>query len=108
MTSKVFAAISLGLVVLAGQAHAQKAQQSGRPQQGTVLEKVDMGTVEKIRDEGLNRSHIPENARYLMDVIGPRLTGSPAMKRADEWMIQKMREYGLENVHLEPWKFGRG
>ncbi len=108
MTSKVFATISLGLAVFAGQAHAQEAQQSGRPQQGTVLEKVDMGIVVKIRDEGLNRSHIPEDARYLTDVIGPRLTGSPAMKRANEWVAQKMREYGLENVHLEPWKFGRG
>jgi len=41
-------------------------------------------------------------------VIGPRLTGSTAMKRADEWVVQKVREYRLENVHLEPWRFGRG
>jgi hypothetical protein len=104
MTSKVFAGVWLGLaVVVAGQVRAQKVQQ-----QGTVLEKVDMGTVEKIRDEGLNRCHIPTDSRYLTDVIGPRLTGSPAMKRADEWVAQKMREYGLEGVHLEPWRFGRG
>ena len=108
MASKVFATISLGLVVFAGQSHAQKPQQSGRSQQGMVLEKVDMGSIEKIRDEELNRSHVPDDAQYLMDVIGPRLTGSPALKHADEWVAQKMREYGLENVHLEPWKFGRG
>ncbi len=81
--------------------------QSASPQTAG-LEKLDLSIVEKIRDEGLNRSHIPEDARYLMDVIGPRLTGSPAMKRANEWTAQKMREYGLENVHLEPWEFGRG
>ncbi len=81
--------------------------QSASPQTAG-LEKLDLSIVEKIRDEGLNRSHIPENARYLMDVIGPRLTGSPAMKRANEWTAQKMREYGLENVQLEPWEFGRG
>jgi carboxypeptidase Q len=103
MTSRAFATAVLGLAVFAGQARAQKAAQ-----QATALEKVDMGTVEKLRDAGLNRSHIPEDARYLTDVIGPRLTGSPAMKRADEWVAQKMREYGLENIHLESWKFGRG
>jgi len=103
MTSRVFATFSLGLAVFAGQAHAQMA-----PQQGAVLEKVDMRTIKRLRDEGLNRSHIPEDPRYLTDVIGPRLTGSPAMKRANEWVAQKMREYGLENLHLEPWKFGRG
>jgi hypothetical protein len=50
------------------------------PATGDVLEKVDMGTIEKLRDEGLNHSHIPEDARYLTDVIGPRLTGSPSMR----------------------------
>jgi len=81
--------------------------QSASPQT-VALEKVDLSIVEKIRDEGLNRSHIPEDACYLMDVIGPRLIGSPAMKRANEWTAQKMCEYGLENVHLEAYEFGRG
>lgn len=81
---------------------------SAQPLQGVVQEKVDLSIVEKIREEGLKRSQIPDDARYLMDVIGPRLTGSPAMKRANEWTAGKMREYGLENVHLEPWEFGRG
>lgn len=58
MISRVFATFSLGLAVFAGQAHAQMA-----PQQGTVLDRVDMGTIEKLSDEGLNRTHIPEDAR---------------------------------------------
>src|ERR1044071_8629391 len=46
---------------------------------------------------------------YLSDVIGPRLTGSPAMKRANEWTRDKMAEWGLQNAHLEAWgPFGRG
>lgn len=85
-----------------------RTQAPTNPQSKTILEKVDAPSIQKIREEGLNRSHIPEDARYLTDVIGPRLTGSPAMKHADDWVTQKMREYGLENVHLEPWKFGRG
>ena len=46
---------------------------------------------------------------YLTDVIGPRLTASPAMKRANEWTRDKLAGWGLENAHLEAWgPFGRG
>jgi hypothetical protein len=46
---------------------------------------------------------------YLSDVIGPRLTGSPGLKRANEWTKEKMTSFGLQNAHLEPWgPFGRG
>ena len=38
---------------------------------------------------------------YLTDVIGPRLTGSPNMKRANEWTRDKLAAWGLENAHLE-------
>jgi hypothetical protein len=76
--------------------------------QNVGLEKIDLSIVGKIRDEGLKRSHIPDDVRYLTDVIGPRLTGSRAMKRANEWTAQKMHEYGMENTHLEAYEFGRG
>ncbi len=72
-------------------------------------EKVDLTIVRKIRDEGLSRSQIPALAHYLTDVIGPRLTGSRAMKQADEWTASRLREWGLTNVMVEPWgEFGRG
>ena len=46
---------------------------------------------------------------YLTDVIGPRLTGSPNMKRANEWTRDKLAAWGLANAHLEAWgPFGRG
>lgn len=48
-------------------------------------------------------SHIIPNLTYLCDEIGPRLTGSPALKRANDWTAKKMEEYGLSNVHLEPY-----
>jgi Zn-dependent M28 family amino/carboxypeptidase len=44
-----------------------------------------------------------ENLEYLSDEIGPRLTGSPQLKQANDWTAAKFREYGLTNVHLEPW-----
>jgi hypothetical protein len=48
-------------------------------------------------------SEIMKNLTYLSDFIGPRLTGSDAAKHANEWIANKMKSYGLENVHLEPW-----
>ena len=41
--------------------------------------------VERIRDEGLNRSRVMDYAWYLTDVIGPRLAGSDAMRESQEW-----------------------
>jgi len=64
--------------------------------------------IAKIRDEGLNRSQVMQTLSYLSDVIGPRLTASPNMKRACEWTRDTMAKWGLQNAHLEPWPFGRG
>ena len=62
-----------------------------------------------IRDEGMNRSQIMETLRYLTEVIGPRLTASPAHKRANEWTRDRMASWGLTNAKLEAWgPFGRG
>ena len=72
-------------------------------------EQVDLDVVRRIRAEGLERSRLPEMARYLTEVIGPRLTGSPQMKQANEWTAQQLREMGLQNVVVEPWgEFGKG
>src|SRR5438270_5764249 len=72
-------------------------------------EKVDLETISKIRYEGFRNSKIMEIASGLMDGIGARLTGSPNMKRANEWTRDKLTEFGLVNSHLEAWSpFGRG
>jgi hypothetical protein len=72
-------------------------------------EAVDLAVVERIREEGLERSQIEPLARHLTEVIGPRLTGSPGMKMANEWTAQTFEEWGLANVETEPWgEFGRG
>jgi carboxypeptidase Q len=65
--------------------------------------------IARIRDEGLNRSQVMETLSYLTDVIGPRLTGSPNMKHANEWTRDKLAAWGLTNAHLESWgPFGYG
>jgi hypothetical protein len=71
--------------------------------------KTSADPIELIRDEGLNRSQVMDTARHLTEVIGPRLTGSPNLKRANEWTRDKLSSYGLVNAHLEAWgPFGRG
>jgi carboxypeptidase Q len=65
--------------------------------------------VQRIRDEGLNRSQVMQTLNYLTNVIGPRLTGSPGMRRANEWTRDRLAGWGLVNAKLEPWgAFGRG
>ena len=60
----------------------------------------------KIRAEENDHSQIMHTMHYLTDIYGPRLTGSPNHKAAAEWALKQMKEWGLENTHLEPWDFG--
>ncbi|HEY6212170.1 MAG TPA: M20/M25/M40 family metallo-hydrolase, partial [Vicinamibacterales bacterium] len=62
----------------------------------------------RIRDEGMSRSQVAPVFEMFTVTIGPRLTASPAHNRAAEWARDRLASYGLANVHLEPWKFGRG
>ncbi len=72
-------------------------------------EKVDLETMSRIRYEGFHDSKVMELASGLMDSIGERLTGSPNMKRANEWTRDQLTAMGLTNSHLEAWgPFGRG
>lgn len=72
-------------------------------------EKVDLDTISRIRYEGFHNSKVMEIASGLMDGIGERLTGSPNMKKANEWTRDQLASFGLVNAHLEPWSpFGRG
>jgi hypothetical protein len=86
------------------------AAQQPAPAPAAVQEHLDLAVAQRIRDEGLNRSHVDSLAEYLTDVIGQRLTGSTGMRRADEWVTQMFRQWGLANVAIEPWDstFGRG
>ena len=63
--------------------------------------------VNRIIDEGTNHSQVMVTAQYMDDVIGPRLTNSPGMRRAEAWTQGKFAEWGLR-VHKEAFPFGRG
>ena len=66
-------------------------------------------TIDKIKEEGSKNSQVMQTLSYLTDVIGARLTGSPQLKRANEWTRDTMAKWGMQNAHLEAWgPFGRG
>ena len=69
---------------------------------------VNLEAMTQIRQEGFHNSKVMEIEGQLTDVIGPRLTGSPNMKRANEWTRDQFTEWGLANSHLESFNFGRG
>jgi len=74
-----------------------------------ATESLDMTMYQRIRDEGLSHSHVLEFASGLMDGIGPRLTGSPNVKKANEWTRDQLTAMGCANAHLEDWgEFGMG
>jgi len=77
------------------------------PQPAT--ENIDLTMYARIREEGLKHSHVMEFGGALADGIGPRLTGSPNMAKANAWTRDTLTKIGLENAHLEDWgEFGMG
>ena len=74
-----------------------------------AVETIDLAAITRIRDEGINHSHIMDYASGLFDGIGPRLTASPDFVKAEEWSLQQLRRMGASNVHTESWgDFGMG
>jgi carboxypeptidase Q len=72
-------------------------------------EKVDLDAIYKIKDEGLNHSQVMDTLSYLTDVYGARLTGSPQIKAAADWVKKRLTEWELVRVQTEAWgPFGRG
>ncbi|PYQ21049.1 MAG: peptidase M28 [Acidobacteria bacterium] len=72
-------------------------------------ELVDYAMMTRIREEGFSGSKVMDTLFQLTDVIGARLTGSPNLKRANQWTREQLASWGLANAHLESWgPFGRG
>jgi len=108
----VFLAAALAFPALAAdktKAPAPPAEVDPYAEVQPASETLDLNMYEQIRDEGLNHSHVMEFGSALMDGIGPRLTGSPNLAKANAWTRDTLTKIGLENAHLEDWgEFGLG
>ena len=72
-------------------------------------EPVDLEVVHSIKQEALENSRVMDHVFYLVEVHGPRLTGSPGFRGAADWAVERLQEWGLENARQEPWgPFGQG
>ena len=102
--------IAIALLTISLSAFAAEKPKTAPPAASQpMVETLDLATIARIRDEGLNHSHIMEYASGLFDDIGPRLTGSPDFARAEEWSLDQLRRMGASNVHAESWgDFGMG
>jgi hypothetical protein len=69
-------------------------------------ERIDQDVYWKIRREATTNSKILDTLHVLTDLYGPRLTGSPSLKAAGEWVVEQMHGWGLRNGKLEPFDFG--
>src|SRR6202021_1035024 len=108
-----WAGITAGMILSAVFLHPQAAEGHGydynKVETQPATESLDLGAYARIREEGFNHSHIMEYASALFDDIGPRLTGSPNLAKANAWTRDQLTAMGCVNAHLEDWgEFGLG
>jgi carboxypeptidase Q len=74
-----------------------------------ALDKVDTTVINRIKEEGMQRSQVMDLISTITNVYGPRLSGSPEYKQAALWAKATMESWGLQNVRLEETgPFGKG
>lgn len=72
-------------------------------------DKVDLSALTQIKNEAFQHSQVMDSLFYISDVYGPRITNSRNHRAAAEWAMQRLKSWGLQNVHLEKWgPFGDG
>jgi len=97
---KAFRLAALALAALVVMPLAAQMQQS---------DAVDLNAMYKIKQEALgNTSQVMKTLSFLSDVYGGRLTGSTNVQKAGDWTIGQLKDWGIENPHMEYWDFGRG
>ena len=68
---------------------------------GTAQDRADLEAIYKIKQETLQNSKVMDHMFYLTDVNGPRLTGSANYRKAAEWVVKTLQEWGLKNARIE-------
>ena len=112
MSVRLSAVALMGCAVLAvGQPPARgPAEDAPRPREPGAVAVVPEAVARdrKVIAEVKEHSTLMANLQHLSDVIGPRVTGSPRLEKANRWAAEKMKEYGLTDVKLEPWEIPVG
>ena len=103
MNTRRSVAFVLGVVLILIAVRAGFARPSPAPDNAYPYAADDARILAEIQ----NNSEAMANLEYLSDSIGARLSGTAGLKRANDWTKQKFTEYGLTNVHLEPWTVER-
>ncbi|QDW25808.1 M20/M25/M40 family metallo-hydrolase [Pedobacter sp. KBS0701] len=62
----------------------------------------DKKIIENIVKEVNENSQLEKLAHELLDVVGPRLVGSPQMKQANDWAVKKYSDWGI-SAKNEKW-----
>lgn len=111
--TRLLAAVAVGLLPALLLAQPPKAAATASPTEkakpaDTTPAADPVEVDKKILAEVKDRSQVMKNLQHLCDVIGPRITGSPGLEKANRWAEAKMTEYGLTNVKLEPWEIPVG
>jgi carboxypeptidase Q len=71
-------------------------------------DQVDLQAIHRLKQEAMANSKVMDTLFQLTEVIGARITGSPAHKAAAEYAVKRLQEHGATNAKLEKWEFGRG
>ena len=79
----IFSAAVLATVAVPGAAESQRLA-------------TDDPVLRAIWGEGMNDSEIESLAQALLDSIGPRLTASPGIERAQDWAAKTLRGWGID------------
>jgi carboxypeptidase Q len=77
------------------------------PLLSSAQQPIDLSVVDRIKTEAFAHSEVMEHLRQLTDIHGPRLTASPEFDDAANWATERLRSFGVANVHTEKWPFGR-
>lgn len=105
-TATVALIVSGALAFAPGLLSPLSARQEQEGPARPAAERVDQDVIWRIRREAVEKSQIMRTLSVLTDVYGPRLTGSPNLRRAQDWLVQRATAAGLKNAHLEEWDFG--
>ncbi len=106
--------LSFALSVSAQKKKATAAPATAEAQQPNIPmvqkpDTIDYEFIMRLREEEFRHGKVMDIMSDLTDTIGPRLTGSPNMKKANEWSRDQLAQWRLVNAHVEPWgEFGRG